>query len=429
MTYQSLRKKYSALESEGDPDAENKLKFLTIANKVISDPNQRSLYDVRLACEAIPRQSAAIPIPPRSTIDTSPLSHLARYTLSIATIGACLILAGAFVPIVHFPMVGSINLIGGGHGVYGYLLIGMSLVSLYLIFIRQAYKWLVLPGLTAGLIAARTVIWLQVATSSMKAGDEGLVRAFSELFVATIQLQWGCAVLVIGAAMLMLSGIIRVSQEERSRYTSFLIAWRPQLIASVAAILLFAADFYLDGVPTRKNVQTQSAQDNEAERRASQQANISPKPKRSPPQESPSGATAVAIPPLKTRVTDITGTLTDGQLAGLEAKLWDFEKRKGSQVAVLIVPTTQPEAIEQYSIRVFDQWKLGRKGVDDGILLLVAKDDRKLRIEVGRDLEGVIPDAIAKRIIVEAIAPRFREGDFYGGTTAGVDRIMRSISK
>ncbi len=114
----------------------------------------------------------------------------------------------------------------------------------------------------------------------------------------------------------------------------------------------------------------------------------------------------MAIPPLKTRVTDITGTLTDGQLAGLEAKLWDFEKRKGSQVAVLIVPTTQPEAIEQYSIRVFDQWKLGRKGVDDGILLLVAKDDRKLRIEVGRDLEGVIPDAIAKRIIVEAIAPR-----------------------
>ena len=104
-----------------------------------------------------------------------------------------------------------------------------------------------------------------------------------------------------------------------------------------------------------------------------------------------------------------------------------FETRKGSQVAVLIVPTTQPEPIEQFAIRVFDQWKLGRKGVDDGVLLLVAKNDRKLRIEVGRGLEGVIPDAIAKRIVAELIAPRFSEGDFYGGISAGVDRVLRSI--
>ena len=89
--------------------------------------------------------------------------------------------------------------------------------------------------------------------------------------------------------------------------------------------------------------------------------------------------------------------------------------------------TTQPETIEQYSIRVVDQWKLGRKGVDDGALLLVAKDDRAVRIEVGRGLEGVLPDAIASRIVREHIAPRFREGDFNGGIHSGVDRMIRVI--
>lgn len=135
----------------------------------------------------------------------------------------------------------------------------------------------------------------------------------------------------------------------------------------------------------------------------------------------------VAVPPLAARVTDQTATLTATQRAELEAKLAAFEAKKGSQVAVLIVPTTQPEAIEQYSIRVVDRWKLGRKGVDDGALLLVAKNDRKMRIEVGRGLEGVIPDAIAKRIVAEYIAPRFRDGDFYAGIVAGVDRILALV--
>jgi len=135
----------------------------------------------------------------------------------------------------------------------------------------------------------------------------------------------------------------------------------------------------------------------------------------------------IPVPPLKSRVTDLTNTLTADQRAALEAKLETFETRKGSQVAVLMVPTTQPEAIEQYSIRVVDQWKLGRKRVDDGVLLIIAKNDRKVRIEVGRGLEGALPDAIAKRIIDEVITPRFRENDFYGGITAGVDRILRVI--
>ncbi len=132
------------------------------------------------------------------------------------------------------------------------------------------------------------------------------------------------------------------------------------------------------------------------------------------------------MPPLKARVTDLTGTLDAGQRAALEQKLAAFESSKGSQIAVLLVPTTQPEEIEQYSIRVADAWKLGRKGIDDGVLFLVAKNDRKMRIEVGRGLEGAIPDVIAKRIGSDIVAPYFRQGDFYGGITAGVDRIIKT---
>jgi len=133
------------------------------------------------------------------------------------------------------------------------------------------------------------------------------------------------------------------------------------------------------------------------------------------------------IPALEARVTDLTGSLTGGERDALEQRLAAFEKTKGSQIALLIVPTTQPEAIEQYSIRVVDAWQLGRKDVDDGVLLLVAKNDRKLRIEVGRGLEGVIPDAIAKRIIAERISPAFREGRFAAGLSDGVDAIIARI--
>ncbi|MBI2754641.1 MAG: YgcG family protein [Betaproteobacteria bacterium] len=138
-------------------------------------------------------------------------------------------------------------------------------------------------------------------------------------------------------------------------------------------------------------------------------------------------AAEIAVPPLKARVTDQTGTLTAPQQQALEQMLAEFEARKGSQVAVLLVPSTQPETVEQFAVRVQESWKLGRKGVDDGVLLLVAKDDRKLRIEVGYGLEGVLPDAAAKRIIEEDIVPRFKQGDFYGGVRAGTDRILRVI--
>lgn len=135
----------------------------------------------------------------------------------------------------------------------------------------------------------------------------------------------------------------------------------------------------------------------------------------------------VAVPVLKARVTDLTNTLTPSQAANLEQQLADFEKRKGSQLAVLIVPTTAPEAIEQYSLRVAEAWKLGRKGTDDGALLLVAKNDRALRIEVGYGLEGVIPDAIAKRVIAETIVSHFQQNDFAGGIQAGVDQLIKLI--
>jgi uncharacterized protein len=138
-------------------------------------------------------------------------------------------------------------------------------------------------------------------------------------------------------------------------------------------------------------------------------------------------AWAVDVPPLESRVTDLTGTLNPQQRASLEQTLAEFEARKGAQLAVLIVPTTQPETIEQYAVRVEETWKLGRKGVDDSVLLVVAKDDHRLKFEVGYGLEGVLPDAIAKRTIDNDIVPRFREGDFYGGIRAGMDRVMRVV--
>ncbi len=132
----------------------------------------------------------------------------------------------------------------------------------------------------------------------------------------------------------------------------------------------------------------------------------------------------VPIPKLEARVTDQTGTLTAAEQAELEQKLAAFEQRKGSQIALLIVSTTQPEAIEQYSIRVVEAWKLGRAKPDDGVLLLVAKQDRKIRIEVGYGLEGALPDATAHRIITDTITPLFRQGDYFGGVSAGLAQIM-----
>lgn len=135
-------------------------------------------------------------------------------------------------------------------------------------------------------------------------------------------------------------------------------------------------------------------------------------------------AELAAIPPLQTRVTDLTQTLSPDQQAQLTQKLAAFEAKKGSQIAVLIVPTTQPEDIAQYAIRVVETWKIGREKTDDGVLLLVAKNDRKLRIEVGYGLEGAIPDAYAKRIVSDIIGPKFKQGDFAGGIDAGVIAII-----
>ena len=130
-----------------------------------------------------------------------------------------------------------------------------------------------------------------------------------------------------------------------------------------------------------------------------------------------------AVPPVA-RVSDATGTLSIEQKQSLESTLTALEQRKGSQVAVLFVATTQPEAIEQYSIRVAEAWKIGRKKIDDGALLVIAKNDRHLRIEVGYGLEGALNDATSKRIIDEIITPRFRNGDFAGGVSAGIDRMI-----
>ena len=138
-------------------------------------------------------------------------------------------------------------------------------------------------------------------------------------------------------------------------------------------------------------------------------------------------AADVAVPPLTGRIVDLTGTLSSGFIDQQSARLKDLEQRKGSQVAVLIVPTTQPETIEQYSIRAAEAWKIGRRKIDDGALLVIAKNDRKLRIEVGYGLEGSLTDVTARRIIDEVIVPRFKTGDFEGGVDAGLTRMIGVI--
>jgi uncharacterized protein len=141
----------------------------------------------------------------------------------------------------------------------------------------------------------------------------------------------------------------------------------------------------------------------------------------------PAGA-LVAVPPLSARVIDLTGTLSGAAVARIETQLANLEAQKGSQIAVLIVPTTQPEDIEQFGIRVEDAWKLGRKGVDDGAYLIVAKDDRRVRIEVGYGLEGALSDAVSNRIVDEVIAPHFKQGDFDGGIEAGIDKMIAVVN-
>lgn len=148
-----------------------------------------------------------------------------------------------------------------------------------------------------------------------------------------------------------------------------------------------------------------------------------------PVQDSPIKGTTkqVPVPPLTGHVIDQTNTLTESQQMKIEQALAGFEVRKGSQLAVLLVASTQPETIEQYALRVAEQWQLGRKKVDDGAILVVAKNDRTLRIEVGYGLEGALNDATSKRIIEEIITPQFRQQNFAGGITGGLDRMMAVI--
>lgn len=138
-------------------------------------------------------------------------------------------------------------------------------------------------------------------------------------------------------------------------------------------------------------------------------------------------AEPLALPALGARVTDLSGTLDPAQRGQLEARLAEIDQSGKAQIAVLLLPTTQPETIEQFGIRLAEAWKIGHKGVDNGLIVIVAKDDRKMRIEVGYGLEGAIPDAIAKRIIAERMAPKFKQGDFFGGLSDAVDALAQAV--
>jgi uncharacterized protein len=135
------------------------------------------------------------------------------------------------------------------------------------------------------------------------------------------------------------------------------------------------------------------------------------------------------IPPLRARVTDLTSTLSASDQQALEQKLAAWERDTGNQLAVLMVPSTQPEPIEAYSIRVAEAWKIGRKGQDNGVLFLIAKNDRKMRFEVGYGLEGVLTDVTSRRIIAESVAPLFRTNQYAAGINAGVDRVISVVGK
>ena len=135
------------------------------------------------------------------------------------------------------------------------------------------------------------------------------------------------------------------------------------------------------------------------------------------------------VPALTARVIDQTGTLDAVQIKGLEDKLASLEQAKGAQVVVLMVPTTQPEDIASYANRVGNAWKIGRKDVGDGVLVIVAKNDRKVRIEVAKSLEGAIPDLAAKEIIDTAITPAFKQGNYAGGLLAAADQLIVRISR
>lgn len=134
------------------------------------------------------------------------------------------------------------------------------------------------------------------------------------------------------------------------------------------------------------------------------------------------------VPALTARAMDSTATLSAEQLRALEAKLTEFEQRRGTQIVVLMLPTTQPEDIAAYANRVADRWKIGRKEVGDGLLLIVAKQDRQVRIEVARALEGAVPDLAARRVIDQAITPMFKQGNFYGGLDAGLDQLFAYVT-
>jgi uncharacterized protein len=135
------------------------------------------------------------------------------------------------------------------------------------------------------------------------------------------------------------------------------------------------------------------------------------------------------VPPLRARVNDYAKVITADQTRKLEDQLAQFERETGHQVAILTVPSLEGDSLEDFSIRVAENWKIGKKGFDNGVILIVVPKDRRLRLEVGYGLEGILPDAVANQIISQYIIPRFRVGDFSSGIVAGIDAVLKVIRR
>lgn len=427
LAYERISKTLGDKIASGDRRATYDLWAAKGAYEVLSNPARRKLYDEMLtkspadnsAAERNPEQSQ---ISDRLTIDEQPgqsngaeevrSNYVAGTRLVLGVTGSSMVMLGVFAPLVSIPIIGSMNWFASGKG-DGVLVLVLGLVSLFLTLIAR-YRGLFYTGVGIVGFLAFFVLSFNARLSTLKHNmDGGLAGRLAEAATSVIQIQWGAGMLLVGAILVIAAAVYGIPPAVLRQQFIGDAKRVIGVLRKPKAIIVFVGLAAVVGLPVAITTLSKSPmQHTQGDRSIAGALPYS---------------TGIEVPPLKARVTDLAGTLNDDQSTSLERRLARFEASKGAQIAVLIVPTTQPETIEQYSIRVVEQWKLGRKGVDDGVLLIVAKNDRMLRIEVGLGFESAIPDAMAKKIVSDIIAPYLRKGDYYGGITAGVEHLIKVI--